>query len=113
LLVSRERAQGGEDVALNEALFKRLIETPGVPGREDQQREIAREELNALTDEVRTDAMGSVIGTKRAREDARVMVAAHMTRSGSSSGTSTTRGSSGSSLWADTTRRTWSPSASS
>ncbi|HEY0129540.1 MAG TPA: M20/M25/M40 family metallo-hydrolase [Rubrobacteraceae bacterium] len=65
-------------MALNEALFKQLIETPGVPGREDRQREIAREELGSLTDEVRTDSLGSVIGTKRGRDDARVMVAAHM-----------------------------------
>ena len=64
-------------MALNEALLKRLIETPGVPGREEQQREIAREELGALTDEVRTDLMGSVIGTKNGRDDVRVMVAAH------------------------------------
>ncbi|MFL6008844.1 MAG: M42 family metallopeptidase [Rubrobacteraceae bacterium] len=65
-------------MALNEALFKRLSETPGVPGREDRQREIAREELEDLTDEVRTDALGSVIGTKHGRDDVRVMVAAHM-----------------------------------
>ncbi len=65
-------------MALNEALFKRLSETPGVPGQEDKQREIARKELKDLTDEVRTDALGSVIGTKRGRDDARVMVAAHM-----------------------------------
>ena len=64
-------------MALNEALLRRLIETPGVPGREEQQREIAREELGGLTDEVRTDALGSVIGTKRGSGDARVMVAAH------------------------------------
>ena len=65
-------------MALNEKLLKRLIETPGVPGREEQQREIAREELEALTDEVRTDPLGSVIGTKRGRTDARVMIAAHL-----------------------------------
>ena len=65
-------------MALNKALFKRLIETPGVPGREDKQREIAREELESLTDEVRTDSLGSVIGTKRGSDDARVMIAAHM-----------------------------------
>ena len=65
-------------MALNEALFKRLSETPGVPGREDRQREIAREELEDLTDEVHTDALGSVIGTKHGRDDVRVMVAAHM-----------------------------------
>ncbi|HKH10734.1 MAG TPA: M42 family peptidase, partial [Rubrobacter sp.] len=65
-------------MAINEALLKRLIETPGVPGREEQQREIAREELGSLTDEVRTDALGSVIGTKKGgRDDVRVMVAAH------------------------------------
>ena len=64
-------------MALNEALLKRLIETPGVSGREERQREIAREELGSLTDEVSTDALGSVIGTKRGSGDARVMVAAH------------------------------------
>jgi putative aminopeptidase FrvX len=70
-------ARRGIIVAINEALLKRLIETPGVPGREEQQREIAREELEALTDEVWTDPLGSVIGTKRGRDDARVMIAAH------------------------------------
>ena len=65
-------------MALNETLFKRLIETPGVPGREERQREIAREELGSLTDEVRTDSLGSVIGTRQGRDDVRVMIAAHM-----------------------------------
>jgi putative aminopeptidase FrvX len=64
-------------MALNEALLKRLIETPGASGREEQQRVIAREELGALTDEVRTDLMGSVIGTRNGRDDVRVMIAAH------------------------------------
>ncbi len=64
-------------MALNETLLRRLIETPGVPGREEQQREIAREVLENLTDEVRTDVMGSVIGTKRGNSDVRVMIAAH------------------------------------
>ena len=63
---------------LNEELLKRLVETPGVPGREERQREIAREELEALTDEVGTDPLGSVIGTKRGRDDTRVMIAAHL-----------------------------------
>src|ERR687889_2732118 len=62
---------------LNEKLLKRLIETPGVPGREERQREIAREELEALTDEIRTDPLGSVIGTKKGRDYVRVMIAAH------------------------------------
>src|SRR5215210_6806280 len=64
-------------MALNEGLLKRLIETPGVPGREEKQREIAREVLGDLTDDVRTDALGSVIGTKRGSGEARVMIAAH------------------------------------
>src|SRR4028119_1713164 len=70
----RER---GFVVAINEKLLRRLVETPGVPGREEQQREIAREELETLTDEVRTDPLGSVIGTKKGRDDVRVMIAAH------------------------------------
>src|ERR671911_142465 len=54
-----------KSMALNEALLKRLIETPGVPGREERQREIAREEFGSLTDEVRSlvkhiDDMGFV-----------------------------------------------------
>ena len=64
-------------MAINEALLRRLIETPGVSGREEEQREIAREKLGSLTDDVRTDALGSVIGTKRGSGDARVMIAAH------------------------------------
>ena len=64
-------------MAINEKLLRRLVETPGVPGREEQQREIAREELETLTDEVRTDPLGSVIGTKKGRDDVRVMIAAH------------------------------------
>ena len=62
---------------LNEALLRRLIETPGVPGREEQQRRIAHDELGPLIDEVRTDSLGSVIGTKRGHDDVRVMIAAH------------------------------------
>ena len=65
-------------MALDAALFERLTQTPGVPGREEQLRVIVREQLGELTDEVRTDAMGNVIGTKRGRDDVRVMLAAHM-----------------------------------
>lgn len=64
-------------MALNEALLRKLIETPGVSGREEKQREVVRGELGSLVDEVRTDPLGSVIGTKSGRDDARVMIAAH------------------------------------
>jgi putative aminopeptidase FrvX len=63
---------------LDETLFERLTQTPGVPGREEQLRVIVREQLSGLTDDLRTDAMGNVIGTKRGRDDVRVMIAAHM-----------------------------------
>jgi putative aminopeptidase FrvX len=76
-LIGLTRTRKRNDMTLNEALLKRLIETPGVSGREERQREIAREELGSLTDEVRTDALGSVIGTKKGSGDGRVMVAAH------------------------------------
>src|SRR5947209_12849523 len=65
-------------MALNEALFKQLTEMRGVPGREEQVRVVMREALGAATDEVRTDALGNVIGTKKGRDDVRVMIAAHM-----------------------------------
>ena len=64
-------------MTINEKLLRRLVETPGVPGREEQQREIVREELETLSDEIRTDPLGSVIGTKKGRDDVRVMIAAH------------------------------------
>ncbi len=64
-------------MALDEALLRRLIETPAVSGREERQREIANEVLGELTDSVRTDNMGSVIGTKTGSDDVRVMIAAH------------------------------------
>jgi endoglucanase len=76
-LIGSTRSRKGKSMEFNETLLRRLIETPGVSGREEQQREIAREELGALTDEVRTDVMGSVIGTKRGSADTSVMIAAH------------------------------------
>ena len=63
---------------VDEARFKRLAETPGVPGREEQVRRLVMAELAPLVDEVRVDALGNVIGTKRGRADVRVMIAAHM-----------------------------------
>ncbi|AHY45415.1 Cellulase M-related protein [Rubrobacter radiotolerans] len=63
----------------DETLLKRLIETPSISGREEKQREIARTVLGSVSDRVRTDALGSVIATRRGREGApSVMIAAHM-----------------------------------
>jgi endoglucanase len=58
-------------------LLRELTETDGVPGYEDAVRAVVRRELRAATDEVRTDAMGNVVGTVRGG-DSEVVVAAHM-----------------------------------
>ena len=55
-----------------------VTETSGVPGYEDRVRELVREELEATTDSVRTDAMGNVVGTIEGDSDYAVAVAAHM-----------------------------------
>jgi putative aminopeptidase FrvX len=54
-------------VASNEKLLKWLIETPAVPEREEQRREIIREGLESSTGEVCTDRLGSMFGTKKGR----------------------------------------------
>jgi endoglucanase len=60
------------------ALLKRLSETPGVSGREEQVRALVVAELKPLVDEVRVDALGNVIALKKGTGDRRVMLAAHM-----------------------------------
>ena len=63
--------------SMNLALLKRLCATPGIAGREDQVRAVVAEEFRPLVDELRVDALGSVVGTKRG-DGPRVMLAAHM-----------------------------------
>lgn len=43
------------------ALLRRLVETPGVSGREERVRELVDEQFSALASDVTTDAMGSLI----------------------------------------------------
>lgn len=52
---------------LNLDLLKRLCETPGVSGREERVRALIESEIGGLFDEVRTDAMGSLICRRAAR----------------------------------------------
>lgn len=52
---------------MNIELLKRLCETPGVPGREERVRALIEREIKGLFDEVRTDPMGSLHCTRRAR----------------------------------------------
>jgi endoglucanase len=65
-------------------LLRRLCETPGVPGREERVRALIEKEIRGLFDDVRTDAMGSLIcrrrpaGAKGKKAPTRVMIAAHM-----------------------------------
>jgi len=53
---------------VNIDLLKRLCETPGVPGREERVRTLIESEISGLFDEVRTDAMGSLICTRHPRK---------------------------------------------
>lgn len=53
--------------AENIDLLKRLCETPGVPGREERVRALIEAEIQGLFDTVETDAMGSLICTRKPR----------------------------------------------
>ncbi len=55
---------------LNFDLLKRLCETPGVPGREERVRGLIQREVQGLFDDVRVDALGSLICTRRPRAKA-------------------------------------------
>ncbi len=64
---------------INFDLLKRLCETPGVSGREEQMRKLAADEMRSLTDTIESDVMGNVIGTKKGTGGGpRVMIAAHI-----------------------------------
>lgn len=63
---------------MNFDLLKRICETPGVPSREEAIRRLVIDEMRPLVDEIRTDAMGSVIGYKKGTGGPKVMLAAHM-----------------------------------
>ncbi len=64
---------------LNLDLLRRLCETPGVPGREDRVRDLIRAEIDGMFDEVRQDAMGSLLCRREGPANApRVMLLCHM-----------------------------------
>jgi endoglucanase len=65
---------------MNLTLLKKLSEAPGIPGREERVRDILKNELDGLFDEVSTDVMGSLIARKRAksRDAKRVLLACHI-----------------------------------
>ncbi len=61
-------------------LLKKLIETPGIPGREDRIRTVIREAMTDLVDEISVDGMGNLIGLKKGNQPGtgRIMAIAHM-----------------------------------
>lgn len=64
-------------------LAKRLAEAFGVSGFEDEIRDVIREEIVGLADEVRVDALGNLIALRRGRGGGkRIMLAAHMDQIG-------------------------------
>jgi endoglucanase len=70
---------------LNTDLFRRLCETPGVPGREERVRDLIRSEIKGLFDSTKVDSLGSLICTRNPtrqsrtkKKPTRVMLAAHM-----------------------------------
>jgi putative aminopeptidase FrvX len=58
-------------------LLKQLSEVAGIPGWEDRVRDLVASQLDGLVDDVRTDAMGSLIAHKTGRGP-KVMIAAHI-----------------------------------
>jgi len=72
-------------------LLEQLVLTPGVPGREHRVRKLIQSRVKGLFDEVRTDALGSLICVRKARprsstrnkkKPLRIMLAAHMDQIG-------------------------------
>ncbi len=60
-------------------LIEKLTEAYGPSGHEEQIREIIRADVDPLADQVRVDALGNLIATKKGRgRGKKVMLAAHM-----------------------------------
>lgn len=60
-------------------VIKKLVEAYGPSGHEEQVREIIKEELDGLADDIRVDALGNLIVLKKGAGNGRkVMLSAHM-----------------------------------
>lgn len=57
--------------------LKRIVDTPGPSGYEQQVQKVFREQVRPFADEVRTDILGSVIAVKNPGGSPRVMLAGH------------------------------------
>ncbi len=63
---------------LNEALLRRLTQTPGIASREEQVRAVVSTELEPHVDSLTVDVLGNLISIKTGSGGPRVAVAAHM-----------------------------------
>ncbi|MGM0471212.1 MAG: M42 family metallopeptidase [Bacillota bacterium] len=59
-------------------IIKRLTETYGPSGHEEEVAELIKSEIEDQVDKVKIDKLGNLIAIKRGRSDKRVMLAAHM-----------------------------------
>jgi putative aminopeptidase FrvX len=61
------------------ALIRKLTETYGPSGHEEQIREVIRAEVAPLADEIRVDVLGNLIAVKKGQEGSKkIMLSAHM-----------------------------------
>lgn len=58
-------------------LFKKLVSTPGISGREERIRAVVTEELKDSVDEVSVDELGNLVGVRKGKGP-RIMLSAHM-----------------------------------
>lgn len=66
---------------MNLELLKALCETPGVPGAEQRVRDLITQEVEGLFDEVKVDAMGSLLcrrDSRKGKTPKKVMLLCHM-----------------------------------
>lgn len=59
-------------------LFKKICETPGPPGFEQNIRNLIIEEIKLLVNDIQIDNMGNVIAIKKGKKNKKAMIAAHM-----------------------------------
>lgn len=62
---------------MNAELFKDLVCTPGISGREERIRDVVQKHMTDLVDETSVDALGNLVGI-RSGSGPRVMLCAHM-----------------------------------
>lgn len=62
---------------MNAELFRDLVMTPGISGREERIRDVVQKYMTDLVDDTRIDALGNLVGI-RSGSGPRVMLCAHM-----------------------------------